>query len=57
MPEINISTNKYELIDNTLYMPLSCIKEVGEIASTEIMKSRENNYKDIYEGNSRSRKK
>ena len=47
-PDINISTNKYELIDNNIVCPLSIITNVGSLVSNEIIKNREEEpYKDF----------
>ena len=47
-PDINISTNKYELIDNKIICPLSIITNVGSLVANEIIKNRkEEPYKDF----------
>lgn len=42
-PMINISTYKYELLDNTLIYPLSLIKGIGALTAKNIVKEREEN--------------
>jgi len=47
-PDINISTNKYELMDNKIICPLSIITNVGSLVANEIIKNRkEEPYKDF----------
>lgn len=47
-PNINLSTNKYELIDNKIVCPLSIITNVGSLVASEIIKNRrEEPYKDF----------
>ena len=42
-PMINISTYKYELLDNMLIYPLSLIKGIGTLTAKNIVKEREEN--------------
>ncbi len=53
-PMVNKSEKKYVLHNNSLLMPLSIIKNVGIIASEEILKNRNENYKDIFDFVSRN---
>ena len=47
-PNINLSTNKYELIGNKIICPLSIITNVGSLIANEIIKNREEEpYKDF----------
>ena len=47
-PDINLSTNKYELINNKIICPLSIITNVGSLVTQEIMNNREKEpYKDF----------
>ena len=40
-PMINISTYKYEVLDDTLIYPLSLIKGIGTLTAKNIVKERE----------------
>lgn len=42
-PNINISTNKYVIKDNVIYMPLTSIKGIGFNSTNEIILKRDNN--------------
>lgn len=47
-PDINESTNKYEVIEDAIRCPLSIIANVGTLIAKEIIKKRENKpYKDL----------
>ena len=47
-PDINLSTDKYEIEVNNIRCPLSIIKNIGTSVSSEIIKNRgNNNYKNI----------
>ena len=46
-PDINLSTDKYQLIDDKIICPLSIITNVGHLITTEIIKNREEKYKDF----------
>ncbi len=49
-PDINISTNRYVVKDNTIYCPFSIINSVGNVAVTQIIKARDNKkFNDIYD--------
>lgn len=49
-PNINISTNQYEIIDNKIYFPLTNIKSVGTAAAISILQERKNGkFKDIFD--------
>ena len=49
LPDINISTDKYNPIDSGIVFPLSSIKNVGVVICKEILNSRENGFCDIYD--------
>ena len=49
LPDINRSTNKYEICDEGLIYPLSGIKNVGAVTSKEIIENRKGNFIDIYD--------
>ncbi len=49
-PDINISTSKYLVKDNNIYLPFSVIKDVGLVASKNILEARRNGiFVDIYD--------
>ena len=49
-PDINLSTNLYEVEKDSLRFPLSCIKNIGYNASKYILEEREKSkYKDIFD--------
>ena len=41
-PDINQSSDKYEVVENNIRCPLSIIKNVGSVITKEILKNREN---------------
>ena len=49
LPDINRSTNKYEVVDNGILFPLSNIKNVGIITCKDIINSRGDGFSDIYD--------
>lgn len=50
IPDVNLSTSKYEVMDNEIICPLSIIRNVGSAITKEIIKEREiSSYKDIYD--------
>lgn len=49
LPDINRSTNKYEVVDNGILFPLSNIKNVGIVTCKDIINSRGDGFKDIYD--------
>lgn len=49
-PDITISTNRYIVKDNTIYLPFSLINSVGVVASKQILEARENTeFTDIFD--------
>lgn len=49
LPDINRSTNKYEVVDNGILFPLSNIKNVGIVTCKDIINSRGDGFNDIYD--------
>lgn len=49
LPDINRSTNKYEVVDNGILFPLSNIKNVGIVTCKDIINSRSDGFSDIYD--------
>ena len=49
LPDINRSTNKYEVVDNGILFPLSNIKNVGIVTCKDIINSRVDGFSDIYD--------
>ena len=49
LPDINRSTNKYEVVDNGILFPLSNIKNVGIVTCKDIINSRGDGFSDIYD--------
>ena len=48
LPDINLSTNKYQVIENQIICPISIIKNIGTIVATEIIEERKKGpYKDF----------
>ena len=49
-PDINISSDRYIVNNKTIYLPFSIIKDVGFVASKNILEARANNkFTDIYD--------
>ena len=48
-PDINISTDKYQVIDNKLYLPINIIKGIGSNISDIIVKSRKEGFLDYFD--------
>lgn len=50
-PSINKSTNRYEVLDNNILMPLSAAKSMSEKSAKDILKEREKNgeFKNIFD--------
>ena len=48
-PDINISTSKYKVIDNKLYLPINIIKGIGSSISDIIVKLRGEKYIDYFD--------
>ena len=48
-PDINLSTNQYQVIDNKLYLPFNIIKGIGSNVSDLIVKSREEKFIDYFD--------
>ncbi len=49
LPNINISTNKYEVTNSGVVFPLSNIKSVGVMTCKDIMNCRNTEFKDIFD--------
>lgn len=49
LPNINISTNKYEVTNSGVVFPLSNIKSVGVMTCKDIMSCRNTEFKDIFD--------
>ena len=49
LPDINRSTNKYEVVDNGILFPLSNIRNVGIVTCKDIINSRGDGFSDIYD--------
>lgn len=49
LPDINISTNKYKVVENGIIFPISNIKNVGIVTCRDIINSRGNGFNDIYD--------
>ena len=49
LPDINISTDKYIVLDKKIYYPFTNIKSVGLVAALKIIKSRNECFQDIYD--------
>ena len=49
LPEINRSTNRYEVVENGILFPLSNIKNVGIVTCKDIINNRGDGFKDIYD--------
>ena len=49
LPDINKSSEKYEVFEDGVLFPLSNIKSVGEITAEEIKKARENGFTDLFD--------
>ncbi len=49
LPDVNISTNKYEVIDNSIILPISLIKNIGIVVASYILNKRITKYNDIYD--------
>ena len=50
LPDVNISTNNYLVLDNDVYLPISTIRNVGLVTANYIISERENGkYKDIFD--------
>ncbi|MDD6878726.1 MAG: DNA polymerase III subunit alpha [bacterium] len=49
LPDINKSSNKYEVVDDGLLYPISNIKGVGVITCKDIINSRNQKFNDIYD--------
>ena len=53
-PDINLSSDKYVVVDDKIFYPFSNVKQVGLVASRSILKARtEGNFTDIYDAFSR----
>ena len=48
-PDINISTSKYQVIDDTLYLPINIIKGIGSNISDIIVNARVDGIKDYFD--------
>ena len=49
LPDINISTNRYEVVDDGIVFPLSNIKNVGVTTCRDIINNRGEGFADIYD--------
>ncbi len=49
LPDINKSTDKYEITENGILFPLSNIKNIGLSTASMIVKARNNSFKDLFE--------
>ena len=49
LPDINRSTNKYEVVDNGILFPLSNIRNLGIVTCKDIINSRGDGFSDIYD--------
>ena len=49
LPDINVSTNRYEVIDDGIVFPLSNIKNVGITTCRDIINNRGEGFTDIYD--------
>ena len=49
LPDINKSTQKFEIVDNCIMFPISTIKSIGVSTSIEIIKKRGNGFLDLFE--------
>ena len=49
LPDINKSTEKYEIVDDGVLFPLSNIKSVGESTAEEIKKARKDGFTDLFD--------
>ncbi len=53
-PNLNLSTDRYRVVDGKIIYPFSNIKQVGAVATKSILKAREQgNFQDIYDAFSR----
>ncbi len=48
-PDINLSTNKYQVIENKILLPINIIKNIGSNVSDTIVKVRGNGFKDYFD--------
>ena len=48
-PDINLSTNKYQVIDNKLLLPINIVKGIGSNVSDIIVKVRDSLFKDYFD--------
>jgi len=48
-PDINISTNKYQVIDNKIILPINIIKNIGSSVVDNIVNAREDGFKDYFD--------
>ena len=48
-PDINLSTNKYQVVDNKLLLPFNIIKNIGSNVSDLIINVREDGFKDYFD--------
>lgn len=48
-PDINLSTNKYQVVDNKLLLPFNIIKNIGSNVSDLIISVRENGFNDYFD--------
>ena len=48
-PDINLSTNKYQVINNKLLLPFNIIKNIGSTVSDTIVKVREDKFNDYFD--------
>ena len=50
LPDVNISTNNYLVLDNNVYLPISTIRNVGIVTSSYIISERDKNkYTDLFD--------
>jgi len=48
-PDVNLSTNKYQIIDNKLLLPFNIIKNIGSNVSDIIVSVRDNKFTDYFD--------
>jgi len=48
-PDVNLSTNQYQVLDNKLLLPLNIIKNIGSNVTDIILKVKENKFKDYFD--------
>ena len=48
-PDVNLSTNKYQIIDNKLLLPFNIIKNIGSNVSDIIVSVRDNKFNDYFD--------